>query len=100
MHNTDIHPVVAGHDRHSTIKGGKGIITCRKEWRVQLIAYIEGSPHQGKRKGATSRQWRSCAKRGERLEREDNKMELTWYFISPTRCACLAENFPIDTWTP
>jgi len=60
------------------MKGGKGIVTCRKEWRVQLIAYIEGSLHQGKRKGATSRQWRSCAKRGERLEREDDgKMELT-----------------------
>jgi len=84
------------------MKGGKGIVTCRKEWRVQLIAYIEGSLHQAKRKGATSGQWRSCAKRGERLEREDNgKMELTqWYFISPTCCACLAENFPIDTRTP
>jgi len=54
------------------MKGGKGIVTCRKEWRVQLIAYIEGSLHQGKRKGATSRQWRSCAKRGEGLEREDD----------------------------
>jgi len=87
---------------HSTMKGGKGIVTCRKEWRVQLIAYIEGSLHQGKRKGATSGQWRSCEKRGERLEREDDrKMELTqWYFISPTCCACLAENFPINTQTP
>jgi len=46
------------------MKGGKGIVTCRKEWRVRLIAYIEGSPHQGKRKGATSGQWKSCAKRG------------------------------------
>jgi len=73
---------------HSTMKGGKGIVTCRKEWRVRLIAYIEGSPHQGKRKGATSGQWRSCAKRGGEIgerRRQKDGTDLVFY-ISHTLC--------------
>jgi hypothetical protein len=64
MHDTDVHPVVAGHDRTFYYARGKGIVSRRKEWRLRLIAYIEARGKPVSRKGATSGQRGSCAKRG------------------------------------
>jgi len=70
------------------MKGGKGIVTCRKEWRLQLIAYIEGSWHQGKGMGGNF--WTMeelCKKGGEIGERRQHKdgTDLVFY-ISHMLC--------------